>query len=134
MTKLIDWLNDNHWYLVALGLIAGVMIWVYGCVSTVPSLLDPSKTVNRDGLAAEVQFLNTRAQAEVNDLNRQDATKQAVVDAFNTISTSGGINTTGILSLLGTIGAVAFGLQQRKLATSNGNNKPTSGTSQATTS
>jgi hypothetical protein len=119
-TQLIDWLDDNHWWVVAFVVIAALIIWAYGCESTVPSLLYPNQRVNADGLNAEIQYFNARAAGEVNEIAYQNNIKQAFFNGLNAVALAGGtISTGGLLTLITTIASVAFGLQQRKAASNN---------------
>lgn len=114
MQKILNWLNDNHWYLVAIVIIAGTIFWTYGCESTTVSLLDPNQKINRAGLQNEIDYILGQAEIKAADLDRQDEIKQALLDAVNVIGTTGQVNPSGLLSLAATIGAISFGLNRNQ--------------------
>ncbi len=114
MDKLLNWLNDQHWYLVAIAVIAAAIIWTYGCESTVPSLINPDQLVNRAELKVELEYVVGIAGTRVMDLDKQDAMKQALFDAMVLVSQGGQVNTLGIVNLAATIGAISFGLNRNQ--------------------
>ncbi len=114
MKKFLKNLNDNHWYLIAAAIAAGIMIWTYGCISTVPSVLHPEQLINRIELDNELQYLIGLVQARAQELDRQDAIKQSLLDAANVISQTGNINPSGLLNIFATIGAISFGLNRNQ--------------------
>lgn len=120
MSKILEWINDQHWYIIALLVIAGLFFWTYGCESQVKSLIDPAKQVNRMELQVELDYLAGQAKCRVADLDKQDELRKAFLDAMVVVGTGGQINALGIVNLAATIGAIGFGLkknQQLKLAT-----------------
>lgn len=114
MKKTLEWLNDNHWYIIAIVVITAAMFWAYGCQSQVTSLLYPDQKVNRSELQVELEYVAGIARTRVEDLDRQDAIKQAVFDALVLVSQGGQINTLGIVNLAATIGAISFGLSRNQ--------------------
>lgn len=116
MKRILKSLNDNHWYIIAAAIAAAIMIWVYGCVSTVPSVLHPEQLINRIELDNELQYLIGLVQARAQELDRQDAIKQALLDSANVIGQTGNINPSGLLNIIATIGAVSFGLNRNQKA------------------
>jgi hypothetical protein len=111
MTKL---LNDNHWYIIAFVLACSAIFYTYGCESQVCSLVDESKKVNRSGLQNELNYIIGLAKVREEDLDKQDAVKQSLIDAANIMSTEGSINPSGLINLAATIGGISFGLTQRQ--------------------
>lgn len=116
MTAFMKFCNDNHWYLIAAGLMAALAIWTYGCQSTVPSLLHPEQQIGRTELQNELDYIIGQAQVKAESLDQQDAVKQALLDAVNVIGVSGSINPSGMISLFASIGGVAFGLNRNQAA------------------
>lgn len=114
MRKFLKLLNENHWYLAAGCLVAGLLFWTYGCVSTTESLINPGQKVNRTELQNELTYLIGLAQARGEDLDRQDAVKQALLDAANVMSTTGSINPSGLINIAATIAAISFGLNRNQ--------------------
>jgi hypothetical protein len=114
MKRILTFCNDNHWWLIAGLLIAGMIFWTFGCQSHVESLITPQKQINRTELQNELQYIIGTAKAREEDLDRQDATKQALLDAANVIGTTGSINPSGLLNVAATIGAIGFGLNRNQ--------------------
>jgi len=114
MIQLISWLNSQHWYVFAIIFIAFLFFWTYGCVSTTESLIHEGKKVNRSELQNELTYLIGLAKSRDEDLDRQDAGKQALLDSANVISQTGSINPSGLLNIAATIGAISFGLNRQQ--------------------
>lgn len=114
MKKILNFLNENHWYLIAVVLIATAIFITYGCESQVHSIIYPDRMVGRTELQTELSYYVGLAKARDEELDRKDAGKQALLDAFNVISQTGSINPSGLLSLAGTIGAISFGLNRNQ--------------------
>jgi len=114
MKKILKFLNEQHWYLIGFVLITIALFFTYGCVSTTESLIDPTRMVNRVELENELNYLIGIASARAEDLNRQDAIKQAVLDAANVMSQTGSINPSGLINLVACIGAISFGLNRNQ--------------------
>lgn len=114
MNKILNWLNDNHWYIVAIVVIGASIFWTHGCESTVPSLINPDQLVNRATLQNELNYIVGQVEIKVTDLNRQDEIKQALFDAMVLVSQGGQVNTLGIVNLAATIGAISFGLNRNQ--------------------
>jgi len=107
-------LNDNHWYIIAVAVLVGTLLWTYGCESQVQSLIDDTKLVNRSELENELQYLIGKARAQAERLDRQDEIKQSLLDAANIVGAGRQINPSGLLNLAATIGGISFGLSQRQ--------------------
>jgi len=114
MKKLMSWLNSQHWYVFAILFVAALFFWTYGCVSTTESLIHEGKKVNRSELQNELTYLIGLAKSRDEDLDRQDAVKQALLDSANVISQTGSINPSGLLNIAATIGAISFGLNRQQ--------------------
>ena len=114
MKKILSFFNEQHWYVLALVLIFGIVFWTYGCISTTESLIDPDRQVTRIELENELDYLIGIASARAEDLNRQDAIKQALLDAANLMSQTGSINPSGLVNLVACIGAISFGLNRNQ--------------------
>lgn len=114
MTKILKWLNDQHWYLIAIAVIAVSIFWTYGCESQVRGLINPDQRINRAELQNELDFIIGQARIKAEDLDRQDEIKQALLDAANIMSTTGTINPSGLINLAACIGAISFGLNRNQ--------------------
>jgi hypothetical protein len=121
LNTILKWLNDQHWYLIALLIISGMFFFTYGCESNVSSIMYPEKKVNRSELQNELVYLVGLAKSREENLDRQDAAKQALLDAATVIGSTGSINPAGLVNIAATIAAISWGLkknQQLKAATS----------------
>ena len=114
MTAILKWLNANHWYIIALLIIAGLFFWTYGCESKVTSLMYPDKQVNRGELQVEIEYVAGIAKTRVMDLDKKDAIKQALFDALTVVSQGGQVNAMGLLNLAATIAAIGWGLKKNQ--------------------
>ncbi len=114
MSKLLKFLNDNHWYLVAGIILCATMFWSYGCESQTTSLIDPAKQVNRGELQVEIEYVAGIAKTRVMDLDKKDEFKMALFDALVLISQGGQINSLGVLNLAATIAAISWGLNRNQ--------------------
>lgn len=116
LPKCLKWLNDYHWYIIAACFVGGLLFWTYGCESKCNSLLYPEKLIGRVELQNELSYFVGLAKAREANLDRQDAAKQALLDAANIIGSTGQINPSGLLTLASTIGAISFGLNRNQVA------------------
>lgn len=110
--RVCCFINHNHWYVLTALFLIAVIGPVIGCQSTVSSLIEPDKQVNRSELAAEIAFLAQIAESRVSDLDRQDAIKQQLLDAAVLAGEGGAINIPGLLSVLSGAAGLAFGLDR----------------------
>lgn len=119
MKNLFSIVNGGKWYIAA-GLLLIIAIgYTYGLSSKCPSLLDPNKKISRAQLQNELNYVIGQAKCYADDLDKQDAVKQALLDAANIIGSSGTINPSGLLNLAASVGGISFGLtqmQKRKAA------------------
>jgi hypothetical protein len=113
-TKILKFLNDNHWYIIAGAIIFGMMFWTYGCESKVKSLIDPNTMVNRGELQVEIEYVAGIAKTRVEDLDKQDEIKLALFNALTMVSQGGQINSMGVLNLAATIVAIGWGLKKNQ--------------------
>ena len=114
MSKILKYLNDNHWYIIAGCVIFIMILWTYGCESQVESMINPPKLINRAELENELNYLVGLVEVKAEDLNRQDMIKQSLLDAANIIGAGGSINPSGLLNIAATIGAISFGLNRNQ--------------------
>lgn len=114
LKTILKFANDNHWYLIAGAIFTAAMFWTFGCESTCPSLLNDVKKVTRSELQNELNYVIGQAKCNVEDLDRQDAVKQSLLDAANLMSNTGSINPSGLINLAASIGGISFGLSQRQ--------------------
>jgi len=111
---MMKWCNDNHWYLIAGMIVAVLIFWAYGCQSQVKSIMYPEQQVNRSELQNELVYLVGLAKSRTEDLDRQDESKQALLDAATVIGSTGSINPAGLVNIAATVVAIGFGLKKRQ--------------------
>jgi hypothetical protein len=114
ISAILKFANDNHWYLIAAAILSSLIFWSYGCESKVKSLCETGQMVNRSELQNELNYIVGQAKAREEDLDKQDAVKQSLLDAVNIIGSTGSINPSGLINLAASIGAISFGLTQRQ--------------------
>lgn len=115
MWKTIQtWISHDQGLFVAILIAAGLLIWVYGCESTVGSLTQPERQVTRDELNLELQQETARLEAELDSLTKQAAIKNQQLDrqeaikqklfAFAALTAQEGtVNPLGVITLLGSL-------------------------------
>lgn len=114
MKKILSFLNDQHWYIIATVLIIGFMLWIYGCQSQVASMIEPNKKVTRAELQLEADYLVGQIKVKMTDLDKQDAIKMLLLEQATIFGQTGTFNPTGLLNTCATIGAIAFGLNRNQ--------------------
>jgi len=114
MTTILKWFNDQHWYLIAGLIIASMLFWTYGCESTVTSIMYPDKKINRSELQNELVYVVGLAKSREDNLDKQDAAKQALLDAATVIGSTGSINPAGLVNIAATIAAIGWGLKKNQ--------------------
>ena len=114
LKNILKFANDNHWYIIAGVLVAAAVTWTFGCQSTCTSLLNDSKKITRSQLQNELNYIVGQAKCYEEDLDKQDAVKQALLDAANVMGATGTINPSGLINLAASIGGISFGLSQRQ--------------------
>lgn len=124
MLKLLKALNDNHWYLIAGAIAITLFVWLYGCQSSVRSMIDPTKSVTRDELQLEADYLIGQIKVKMTDLDKQDEIKTLLLEQAAIFGQTGTFNPTGLMNTCISIGAIAFGLDRNrkyKIATTTKN-------------
>jgi hypothetical protein len=112
MNAIKTWISHNQGMFVALMIVTGLLVWTYGCESTVSSLTTEDKKVTRDELNLEVQQETQRLEAELDlltkkaalkfqKLDRQDEIKQKLFNFAAVSAESGTVNPLGVITLLG---------------------------------
>lgn len=118
--KILKLLNHNHWAAIASLLLIIAAFYFYGCQSTVPSMLDPSRDVNRSELQIESDYLLGQVQVKLEDLDRQDAIRLLISEQASLFATTGTVNPLGLVNLAVSIFAVGSALDsKRKLKAAN---------------
>jgi len=94
--------KQNFGTLIALVVIALVAIWFAGCQTTVPSLYDSTRRINKAELNAEIESFLIRAEDRYKTLARKEQLKQLLINQAFTIAKSGTINPQAIITTIGT--------------------------------
>jgi hypothetical protein len=106
------WISHNQGMFLALMIVAGLLVWTYGCDSKVSSLISEGQKVTRAELNLEVQQETGRLEAELDllikqaalkfqKLDRQDEIKQKLFNFAAVSAESGTVNPIGVITLLG---------------------------------
>lgn len=117
MKKLIETLfNHERYQTISVIIVAGLLLWFYGCESTTRSLLDPSAKVNRAELQIELDIIVARAEVGIADIEQQDRLKDMLLQQAIVAGQAGTVNplalATSLAAVLG-IGAGADNVRKR---------------------
>jgi len=74
----------------------------------------PEQKINRTELQNELVYMVGLAKAREENLNKQDAAKQALLDAATVIGSTGSINPAGLVNVGATILAIGWGLNRNQ--------------------
>lgn len=120
---MLKWIRHNQGMVAGLILTAILLVWTFGCESTVPSPIT-GKKVTRSELQLEVQIQAKRLESELDNLqaqaalqfdslDRQDEIKRKLYEFAAVTSTSGTFNPTGLITLAGTLIGLGAGIDNR---------------------
>lgn len=138
MKRLWKWIDHNQGSFVGLVLSVVLLVWTYGCTSTVSSLIHPEKKVTRSELQVELETSIANLDLQINNLQReatikfdildkQDALKQKLAEFALTTATTGQINPLGIVMLITGLAGIGLAVDNRAkdkvIKTNNKNNK-----------
>lgn len=112
--KILKFLNHNHWAAIASLLLLLAAFYFYGCQSTVPSMLDPSRAITRSELQIESDYLLGQVQIKLEDLDRQDAIRLLISDQAALFASTGTVNPLGLVNLAVSIFAVGSALDSKR--------------------
>jgi hypothetical protein len=123
--KITRWIRHNQSMTIGLVLALIMAIWFFGCESRTRSLVEPGVKVTEDELnieytselarlESEMQTLRSQTEVRLQDLQRQDAFKQALFANAVLIAEGGNPNPLGILSMLGTIFGISAIIDNRR--------------------
>lgn len=124
MKKTLKWIDHNQGLSFATVICIGLLVWVYGCESTVPSIKDPAIKVNRTELTAEIEATTTNLESQVNLLQAQAASRFEKLDKYDELkqrlfglavesATTGTINSTAIIATIGWLLGVGVAMDNR---------------------
>ena len=120
---MLKWISKNQGISIAIIINLCVIVWTFGCESKVQSLKSDRKVtraeltieynteINR--LQNEIQSLQETGQLSFAELDRIDAIKAKLFDTVALATSTGGINPIGLVTLLGTIGGIGLGVDNR---------------------
>lgn len=118
MVKIWAFIRHNSGIISGVPICIFVLIWAYACQSTVISLIDTERKVNREELLAEVELVIARAETKFADLDRQDLVKNTIFNHAIGLLQGGRIDPAGLALLLGNIlgfGAIIDNVRKRTL-------------------
>lgn len=114
MLNFLRFINKNHWYIIAAIVAAALLIWLYGCQSTVNSMINPKQKITRAELENETNYIIGQAKVKLADLDRQDELKRLLLEQAVLFNSTGTFNPAGLINTLISVGAIAFGLDRNK--------------------
>ncbi len=89
--------------------LAGMLLYVYGCPSKTKSLLDNNHQVTRPELQIELENITAIAKIRMMDLNQQDELKSLLVQNALVIFSGQPINPFGLLTGVAAVYGIATG-------------------------
>lgn len=119
MKKLIDTLfNHERYQTIAIITAAVLLLVLWGCQGTAPSLLDPSKRVNRAELQNELDLMLIRAEMGFARIEQRERIMALVLQQALIAGQTGTINPFALLTTIGAIlgvGATVDNVRKRKV-------------------
>lgn len=120
-----QWIRHNQSMFIGIVLALILSLWFFGCESQTRSLIQPGLKVTESELnieytselarlESEMQSLKLTTEVRLQDLQRQDAFKQALFQNAVLVAEGGNPNPLGILSLLGTIFGISAVIDNRR--------------------
>ncbi len=126
MSKIWAFIRHNSGIMISTLLVTVILVWCYGCPSTVVSIHNPPELVTRGELEVEVDHFLRLAEIRFADLNQQDEFKRTIFAMAMDFMSEGRINPLAVAVTLGNIlglGAVIDNVRKRTLInTLKGNN------------
>ena len=103
-------ISHNQFLAIAAVIVIVMGVWLVGCTSTTPSILNPDEKVTRPELNAEISMFKVKVEAAVKDLDQQDLFKQELFNIGLAVAQGGTVNPVGAgVTLLGILGIGAVG-------------------------
>lgn len=110
MTKIYTWIRHNPCIVFSTILAALMLVFAYGCQSTVISLVHTNRHITRAELVIEVDTFLAAASNRFVDLDRQDLVKDTIFNSVLDLAQGGTPNPIGIvLTIAGILGIGAVG-------------------------
>jgi len=116
MLKIWTFVRHNSGMVIGFLLLPFVLLYAYGCQSTVVSLVSPNRHITRAELIAEVDYFLAQAEARFEDLDRQDLVKGTIFNSLLELAQGGTVNPAGVALMLGNIlglGAIVDNVRKR---------------------
>ena len=117
MSKLLKFLNENHWQAITVVIVLMLVFWFYGCQSYVASLANPDKQVTRTMLQGEIDAYLALAKARMTTLDQQDALRKAILDNASVIASEGTFNPIGAINSVISILAIGSAVDSKRKLT-----------------
>lgn len=114
MTKIWRVIRHNQSLAVSCCIVLCVLMWAYGCLSKVTSIVNPTILVTRGELDIEVDTFIAQAKLKYADLNKQDEVKSYVFNIALDFMRGGQINPVAIAIVLGNILGLGAILDNRR--------------------
>ena len=125
ITALKVWCRHNQAIVISIVLMLIMAGWFTGCESKTQSLINPAQKVTEDELNIEytsqlaklesdLKVLKATTEVRLQDLQKQDAFKQALYKNAQLIVDGNNPNPLGLLSLLGTLFGIGAVIDNRK--------------------
>jgi len=118
MTKIWAFIRHNSGIVIGVILVTVVLVWTFGCPSTVVSVHNPPTLVTRGELEVEVEHFLKLAELRFIELDQQDEFKRTFFAMAIEFMSAGKINPLAVALTLGNLlglGAVVDNVRKRTL-------------------
>lgn len=95
--------RHNQAFAISTAVTLIVVIWIYGCSSTVVSIVNPPERLTRPELKDEVDAFLARAKTKFESLDRQDKLKSTIFNASIEFLQGSTVNPVGVAITLGNV-------------------------------
>lgn len=116
MTRIWAFIRHNSGIVISTLLVTVILVWCYGCPSTVVSIHNPPALVTRGELAIEVDHFLKQAEIRFSELDQKDEFKRTLFAMAMDFMKEGKINPLAVAITLGNIlglGAVIDNVRKR---------------------
>lgn len=114
MRTLWKILRHNQAFAISMMMCVTAVLWVYGCSSTVVSIVNPPDRLTRQELQDEVNAFLAKAKTRFEYLNQQDNLKSTIFNASIEFLQGNAVNPVAVAVVLGNILSIGAVVDNRR--------------------